>query len=219
MRPFSGVENSIIDRLPREAARDPALVCADGLFHCYHTTAVRDGDRYQLYLDESVSRDLRRWEPVQRLTTSKLNFSSPGNALRVGNEWVLCVQSYPVDPGTRIGNDDSRLWLMRSRDLREWSAPEPMHPQGCRAEWAQSRRQIDPYLVEHDGRYWCFYKNSGCLGLLVSDDLTAWEEASPERPVLDWRNTPGGHRVENPCVVGRKIGLCSFSRPADAAEE
>lgn len=55
--------------------------------------------------------------------------------------------------------------------------------------------------MEHAGRYWCFYKTAGCLGLMVSDDLRHWEEASPDRPVLGPADTPDGASVENPCVV------------------
>lgn len=94
------------------------------------------------------------------MVASPLNFSSPGNVIRVGNQWVLCVQSYPVLPGQAWGSEDSRLWLLRSRDLDTWRAPEPMHPVGCQANWTSSSRQIDPYLVTFQGRTWCLKRLS-----------------------------------------------------------
>ncbi|MHC4248602.1 MAG: glycoside hydrolase family protein [Planctomycetota bacterium] len=216
------VRNPSIVPGPEGAVRDPALVVGDGgdggvVIRCFHTSAAPSGERYQLCLDVAESADLVTWSAPERLTTSELNFSSPGNAIRVGDEWVLCVQSYPVEPGRKCGSEESRLWLMRSRDLVRWSAPEPMHPQGCRARWTDSHRQIDPYLIRSDVgdgvRYWCFYKTSGQLGLLVSDDLESWEEASPDRPVLGRDQTPDGKTVENPCVVRADGGYAMLFAP------
>ena len=195
------LRNPAIDRGPLEAARDPALIYESGIWRCFHTCAVRHGDRYDAFLDVATSQDMVTWSTPERLTTSSLNFSSPGNIIHANDQWVLCVQSYPIEPGQVWGSEASRLWLMRSDDLVHWSEPEPLHPPGCQARWTNSHRQIDPYLVYHDNRYWCFYKTSGQLGLLVSDDLQNWQEASPDRPVLGAHQTPDGVTVENPCVI------------------
>jgi hypothetical protein len=160
--------------------------------------------------------DLVRWSAPRRLTTSPLSFSSPGNVLKLQDEWVLCVQSYPVDPGQEWGNESSRLWLMRSRDLLDWSEPRMMYPQGCQGRWTQSRRQIDPYLVQYAGNIYCFYKTSGQLGLIVSHDLEHWEEACPDHPVLSIRDTPDGAAVENPCVVKVEGGFAMIFAPCRA---
>jgi hypothetical protein len=111
------------------------------------------------------------------------------------------VQSYPIRSDESYGSEDSRLWLMESRDLLAWSDPQPLAPQGCQARWSKSPRQIDPYIIAHDNCYWCFYKTAGCLGLMVSQNLADWHEASPDRPVLSREDTPDGSSVENPCVV------------------
>jgi beta-xylosidase len=195
------IRNPVIDRGPEQAARDVALAYEGGVFRCFHTCSVRDGDRYQLTVDLVESADLVAWSAPKRLTTSRINFSSPGNAVRVGSEWILCVQSYPIDPGQVHGSEDSRLWLMRSRDLVHWRQPVLITAAGCQANWTSSHRQIDPYLVEHDGKFWCLYKTAGNLGLLVSEDLAEWREASPDRPILRAEDTPDGSTVENPCVV------------------
>ncbi len=205
--------NPVFDRGPMTAVRDPALITQDGVLRCFHTAVEPHADRYRLYVDVIESPDLRVWSAPRRLTTSELNFSSPGNVIKVGGEWVLCVQSYPVPSGQKWGSEDSRLWLMRSDDLDSWTAPEPMHPAGCQATWTTSHRQIDPYLVAYQDRYWCFYKTSGQLGLLVSDDLHAWQEAVPDRPVLGSGDTPDGATVENPCVVPVAGGFALFFAP------
>ncbi len=198
---FSRIPFPTLDRGRMEAVRDPALVYADGRFLCFHTTAVPQAGAYRLSLDLTESEDLCAWTPGRRLADSPQNFSSPGNVIRVGEEWVLCVQSYPVDPGQLWGNETCRLWTMRSRNLRDWTAPQPLHPAGCQTAWSGSPRQIDPYLVAHDGRYYCFYKSAGQLGALVSEDFRTWREALPERPVLGRAQTPDGSTAENPCIV------------------
>lgn len=205
-RPFLDLE-------PLTSLRDPALVLRDGVWSCFHTAVENRADGYALFVDVVRSTDLIRWSVPRRLTQPPLNFSSPGNALRVDRTWQLCLQSYPLEPGEPYGSDDSRLWLMASPDLERWEPPRLLQPSGCVAAWAVSRRQIDPYLVEHDGRFWCFYKTDGQLGLLVSDDLENWAEACPERPVLSNRQTPDRATVENPCVVRDDDGFVLFFSP------
>ena len=198
---FDCVAQPFLDREPLAAVRDPAAILHDGMFRCFHTAVERTQQGYALFVDVTQSRDLTHWTPPRRLPASGPNVSSPGNVLRIEDRWLLCLQSYPIPPGGEYGTDESRLWLMESQDLEIWTPPYLLQPDGCRANWARSRRQIDPYLVEHDGRFWCFYKTDGSLGLLVSEDLTHWQEASPQRPVLSAADTPEGVTVENPCVV------------------
>jgi len=192
--PFLGLE-------PRSALRDPATILHDGVYHCFYTVVEQHEGNYQLFVDVSTSRDLGLWSKPRRLTQPGLNYSSPGNIIRLANKWFLCLQSYPTKLGNAYGSDDSRLWLMESEDLVSWDEPYLLEPRGCRAKWCKSKRQIDPYLVEHEGKFWCFYKSDGKLGLLVSSDLKEWEEASPDAPVLDGAQTPDSSTVENACAV------------------
>lgn len=195
------MSNPILDREPAIFVRDPATIFHDGVYHCFHTAVEIHGDRTDLFVDVMTSPDLEHWSAPRRLTEPGLNFSSPGNVIRHDGKWVLCLQSYPVNPGELYGSEDSRLWLMESDDLEQWSAPRLLQPEGSQAQWTPSHRQIDPYLVEHDGQFWCFYKTAGQLGLLVSPDLQTWREASPERPVFSANQTPDGSTLENPCVI------------------
>ncbi len=208
--------NPFLDREPRASLRDPAAFLHEGIFHCFHTAVEGSGEDFRLFVEVSTSRDLAAWSPPRRLTQPGLNFSSPGNVLRVGGRWVLCLQSYPTSRGKPYGSDASRLWLMESADLEHWSEPHLLQPAGCQAAWCPSRRQIDPYLVEHAGQFWCFYKSDGKLGLLVSPDLISWREASPQRPVLSAAQTPDGASVENPCVVRQGDEFVLFFAPCRA---
>jgi hypothetical protein len=198
---LSSIRNPIRELEPNGATRDPALIYADGVLHCFHTAVEVRGNVCRLYVDVITSHDGAVWSQARRLTRPPLDYSSPGNVFRHDGRWVMCLQSYPTAPGNPYGSDASRLWLMHSDDLISWGEPEIMVPEGCVARWAESPRQIDPYIVEHDGLYWCFYKAMGQLGLLVSQDLRHWEEALPNRPALAATQTPDGATVENPCVI------------------
>jgi hypothetical protein len=198
---FTDIHNPILDREPAVAARDPAVVLHDGLFTVFYSAVETGDDTYHLYLDVSTSRDLLTWSQPRRLSGPGPNYSSPGNLWKDSDGWTLCLQSYPVPPGGKYGSEESRLWLMHSPDLFAWSEPVVIQPAGAQVQWSRSPRQIDPYMVGHAGQWWCFYKNNGSLGLLVSDDFLTWREASPQRPVLSREDTPDGVTVENPCVV------------------
>ena len=210
---WSSVSNPFLDTEPAYSPRDPLLVYQGGIFRCFYTVVERGGEVPLLYLESATSTDLAHWSHFTRLTDSPIGFSSPGSITRVGDEWVMSVQSYPIEPGRMFAGESARLWLMRSLDLVSWSAPTPMHPQGAQVAWTESHRQIDPCIVEHDGRLYCLYKTGGCLGLLVSPDLANWEEASPESPVFGRDDTPDGSSCENPCVVNNNGELVLFFSP------
>lgn len=197
----AGVRNPFLDLDPECYCRDPLLIHDGGTFHCFYTAVERAEGRYFLHLDTVESPDLLQWSQPRRVLESPLGISSPGSVIRVGQEWVMCVQSYPIPEGERHADESARLFLLKSPDLRHWSDLLPIKPQGAEVAWTDSHRQIDPCLVEHDGRYWCLYKTGGCLGMLVSDDLDHWTEASPDRPVLSAADTPDGRTVENPSVM------------------
>lgn len=207
------LQNPTIDRRPTQAVRDPALLVHNEQLWCYYTVAYPSENRYQLTIDGSRSANLQTWTSNPVTPTTEHNYSSPGNLIHINDEWLMCIQSYPVDPGGQYGNEDSRLWLIRSRNLLNWSAPELINPAGCQGTWTSSTRQIDPYLVQHDDAFWCFYKTSGQLGLIVSEDLQTWREADPSRPVLAAQDTPDGVTVENPCIIPLDGGFAMFFAP------
>jgi len=50
--------NPILDRQPKVAVRDPALIYESGVFRCFHTAVEKVGDRHMLFLDVIESPDL-----------------------------------------------------------------------------------------------------------------------------------------------------------------
>jgi len=164
----------------RTAYRDPAVVVAGGVFHLLYTLVETEqpGDWPYLYTAVSTSRDLRRWTTPRKLTVRdrSLNFSSPGNVVRFGDEWVMCLQTYPRRQGQKYGSPESRVWTMRSRDLINWDPPALLRVHGPEVSQENMGRMIDPYLVEdasQAGRWWCFFKQNG-ISRSYSTDLTHW---------------------------------------------
>ena len=200
-RQLRHIRNPMLDLAPEVYPRDPLLVEHEGVYHCYYTAAETLPTGFQLHLAEIRSTDLVNWSEPQRLLDDPLGFSSPGSMIRHNGRWVMALQSYPIPPGHDWADDSARLWIMESDDLEAWDSPRQIKPEGCTAFWARSPRQIDPCIVAHDGKFWCFYKTDGQLGLLVSDDLQTWEEALPDRPVLNRKDTPDKSTLENVCLV------------------
>lgn len=200
-RALQAIKNPVLDLAPALCPRDPLLVEHDGVYRCYYTAAEKLPAGFQLHLDEIRSTDLVNWSPPRRLLDGPLGFSSPGSMIRQGGRWIMALQSYPIPPGHDWADESARLWLMESDDLEHWDPPRQIKPEGCTANWAKSRRQIDPCVVAHDGKFWCFYKTDGQLGLLVSPDLHAWEESLPDRPVLGRKDTPDNATLENVCLL------------------
>ncbi len=207
------VSNPFLDLSPATALRDPAILQHDGSVYCFFSEVERTDNGMFWYVSYSKSSDLMHWSFPKRITPqSDLNFSSPGNVFSVNGMWYLCCQSY-VREDDKYGSESCRLWLLASRDLQQWSSPKPMKPEGCTADWTESRRQIDPFVVHCNDRFWCFYKTSGALGLLVSNDIQGWREASPGCPVLSKCDMPDGATVENPCVITRDGEFVMFFAP------
>lgn len=198
---WNSIQNPILDLEPKISVRDPAFYEHDGTFYLFYSAVERRKFQYFFYTDLVTSQDLVHWTPSQRIIHSDAGFSSPGNILRIQDKWILCVQTYPVPRFKEYGSKDCRLWITESQDLKRWSTPRLIKPEGCTAQWSKQNRQIDPFLLEFEHQYYCFYKSSGQLGLLVSKDLTHWGEASPDHPLLSPKDIPDHPTIENVCVI------------------
>lgn len=166
------------------AYRDPAILFHKGTFILFFTLVeIEEDGKVFSYTAKSSSRDLRKWSFPVKLTPrdQNLNFSSPGNIIRFGDEWVLCLQTYPradqliTDP-VRYGDQSARIYIMRSRDLVNWDDPEILMVKGNDVPVQEMGRMIDPYLLEdkdEKGKYWCFYKQRG-VSMSFSNDLVNW---------------------------------------------
>ncbi|MBN1422137.1 MAG: hypothetical protein JXP34_25410, partial [Planctomycetes bacterium] len=190
------------------AYRDPAAVFHDGVFHLYYTLVrtEEDGKIYS-YTATSTSRDLVRWSAARILTPKdrSLNYSSPGDVVRIGGEWILCLQTYPRPRGQKYGDATARIWTMRSRDLETWGAPELLRVKGPEVPVDAMGRMIDPYLIEdkdEPGKWWCFFKQNGA-SRSWSRDLRTWTFAG---------STPAG---ENVCVIVDRGEYVMFHSPSN----
>lgn len=178
------------------AYRDPMIVFEDGWFRLFFTLVqIEPGANAFSYTAWSKSRDLVTWTKPKIFTPrdQKLNYGSPGNIIRDGDDWVLCLQTYPRPNGEKFGNKDARIWTMRSRDLENWGKPELLRVLGPDVSQAKMGRMIDPFLLRDKdvpGKWHCFYKK-GSDGVHSSSslDLKTW---TPET------QASGG---ENPCVI------------------
>ncbi len=176
------------------AYRDPTAIYQDGWFRLFFTLVKIEPDgRPFSYTAWSKSRDLLQWSEPAIVTPrdQNLNYGSPGNIVRFGDQWVLCLQTYPRPHGEKYGNASARVWTMRSRDLETWDEPELLRVKGPDVPEEKMGRMIDAYLLEdkdEPGRWWCFYKQAG-MSLSWSRDLKIW--------------TPFGRTSagENACVI------------------
>jgi len=167
----------------KTAYRDPAVLYHDNKLYLFFTLIRTEAGKVYSYTAMSHSSDLKNWSPVKIITPrdQSLDFCSPGNVVRYHNEWVICLQTYPRPDYTvaqmpRFGTGDARLYLMRSKDLENWSTPEMMKVKGPEVSFAKMGRMIDPYLLEdktEKGKWWCFYKQNG-VSMSYSYDLKKW---------------------------------------------
>ena len=164
------------------AFRDPAAIYENGVFHLFFSLVRIERDSAFSYVATSTSVNLKDWTEPRILTErdQNLDFSSPGNVIRFGDEWILCMQTYPR-PGyirsemPRYGSEDARLFIMRSKDLETWTQPELLRVKGDIPE-EDMGRMIDSYLIEdkdEPGKWWCFYKQNG-VSSSWSHDLVNW---------------------------------------------
>ena len=177
----------------KTAFRDPAAIFHAGWFYLYFTLIKTEDSTAYSYVAWSKSPDLRNWSPPKIITPrdKALDFGSPGGVVKVNDQWVLCLQTYPRPHGEKYGNGDSRLWTMQSEDLEHWGVPELLEVKGPSISKEAMGRMIDPYLLRdknQSDKWWCFYKQDG-IQISSSNDLRIW--------------TPFGriNAGENPCVV------------------
>jgi len=126
----------------------------------------------------SRSADLQHWSQPVFLTVKdrNLNFCSPGNVIRQGDEYILCVTSYPMPlpfAECPVANDTARVFTMRTRDFKTFSPPQMLLPKGDTPADLLGR-MIDPYLLRRDDDYYLFYKQNGA-SFSRSRDLMHWQ--------------------------------------------
>ncbi len=197
------------------AFRDPLLIHERGQFWLFFSWAREEEDHLiYWYTAVSTSPDLRSWSPPRALTpkNQNLNYASPGDIVRVGDEYLLCVQTYPIanfrrGDKLRYADERARLWIMRSRNLDTWGRPELIKVKGPDVDEAAIGKMIDPFLLrdkDTPGKWWCFFKQDQRVHCSWSLDLAQW--------------TPGTIDLahgENPCVIVQGGQYVLFYAPND----
>jgi hypothetical protein len=206
---LSAIPSAIVFRGDAMTAyRDPMVLYSEGWFRLFFTLVRTEPDRQPYsYTAWSKSGDLKNWSAPVIFTPrdQNLNYGSPGNLVRVGDEWVLCLQTYPRPHGETYGNETARIWTMRSKDLERWGEPELLRVKGMDVPQEKMGRMIDPFLLadkDEPGKWWCFYKQNG-VSRSWSRDLKTW--------------TYVGHAAagENACVILDGADYVLFHSPAN----
>jgi hypothetical protein len=150
---------------------------------------------------------LLNWSTPEIITPRdrNLNFGSPGNIIRHGGHWVLCLQTYPRPNGEKYGNATARIWTMHSDDLETWDEPLLLRVKGPDVPREEMGRMIDAYLLgdkDQPGKWWCFYKQRG-MSMSWSLDLKTWSYAGRTRA------------GENACVIVDGDDYVLFHSPSN----
>lgn len=166
--------NPIFLQNEKYSYRDPAAYYENGKIYLFFSLVENDGYNQYFYVAMSTSTDFVHWSEPEILTekdTAK-NYSSPGNVIKYNGEYYLCIQTYPRPNGEKYGNDDSRIYTIKSSGLIHWSKPEILMVKG-NMPIADMGRMIDPYILEDNGMFRCFFKQNG-VSFSESKDLKHW---------------------------------------------
>ena len=143
---------------------------------CFFTLVENTEDRQYFYVAVSKSTDFINWSKPKILTKKDnlKNYSSPGNIIKYNDEYYLCVQTYPRKDGQIYGNENSRIFTMKSKDLLNWEEPVLLKVKGDIPE-SDMGRMIDPYILDDGDKFICFFKQNG-VSFSTSNDLINWNE-------------------------------------------
>ena len=196
----------------KTAYRDPAVLFHNDQFFLFFTLVKTINEEIYSFTATCKSFDLINWSPIKILTPrdQNLNFCSPGNVVRYNGKWLLCLQTYPrpdyiSGDKVRYGSDDSRVFIMESKDLENWSPPKLLKVKGPSISKDKMGRMIDPYLIEdkdEKGKWWCFYKQNG-VSMSYTYDFLNW---------TFYGNTKSG---ENVCVLNDEGEYVMFHSPSN----
>ncbi len=174
------------------AYRDPACYLYGDTYCLFFTISEKDGEYMYNRIGMSKSKDLKNWTEPVFLTERNLNlnYCSPGNIIKTGDEYIMCFTSYPMPFKYTVrdhADESARLFTMSTTDFESFTPPKMLYPKkNTKAE--DLGRMIDPYILEKNNKYYLFFKQNG-VSLAVSDNLVDWEYLG---------HSDGG---ENACVI------------------
>lgn len=155
--------------------RDPAAYIENGIIYLFFTLVENTPERQYFYVAMSQSKDFVNWSKPEILTEKDnlKNYSSPGNVIKCNGEYYLCLQTYPREDGQIYGNENSRIFTIKSKDLIHWDKPALLKVKGDVPE-KETGRMIDPYILCEEDKFICFFKQNG-VSFSTSEDLVNWQ--------------------------------------------
>lgn len=195
------MDRIIFSQTGRYSYRDPAPYIFGGEIYLFFSLVINENNNQYFCIAVSKSSDFRNWSEPEILTeknTAK-NYSSPGNIIEYNGEYYLSLQTYPRQNGEKYGNEDSRIYTMKTADFINWSKPELIRVNGDIPE-KDMGRMIDPYILKDDNRFICFFKQNG-VSFSESSNMKSWEFKG---------NTDCG---ENVCVIKENDEYIIFNSP------
>lgn len=172
---YKGDSMRIFEQNKKHSFRDPAAYIENGVIYLFFTLVENADDRQFFYVAMSTSADFINWSKPEVLTEKDnlKNYSSPGNVIKYNGEYYLCLQTYPRKDGQIYGNENSRIYTMKSKDLLNWEEPVLLKVKGDIPE-SDMGRMIDPYILDDGDRFICFFKQNG-VSFSTSNDLINWK--------------------------------------------
>lgn len=169
------MENLIFKQTEKYSYRDPAAYIFNGEIYLFYSLVINENDNQYFCVAMSKSKDFECWTAPEVLTENDIgkNYSSPGNVVKHGGEYYLCLQTYPRPNGEKYGNESSRIFTMKTADFKSWSNPKLIKVKGNVPE-KEMGRMIDPYILKDNGKFICFFKQNG-VSFSESKDLKNWE--------------------------------------------
>lgn len=165
----------IFEQTKEFSYRDPAAYIENDKIYLFFTLVENTEDNQFFYVAQSESSDFINWTKPIILTEkdNMKNYSSPGNVFKYDGYYYLTLQSYPCEKGQIYGNESSRIFIMKSKDLTHWNSPSLLKVKGDIPE-NEMGRMIDPYILEDTGNFICFFKQNG-VSFSTSTDLINWQ--------------------------------------------
>lgn len=173
------------------AYRDPACYYFNDEYHLFFTVSEKENGYMYNCVGHSVSTDLCNFSEPEIITVkdNTQNYCSPGNIIKYGDEYLICVTSYPMRlpySECSFADNTARLFFIKTKDFKSFSTPERIYPKGKGI--IDEGRMIDPFVFENNGEYLLFFKQNG-VSVSRSANLCDWEFIG---------SVDGG---ENACVI------------------
>ena len=174
------------------AYRDPACYYYNGEYHLFFTFSEKENGYMYNRVGHSRSSDLRVFSEPELITVKDYawNYCSPGNVVKYGDEYLICVTSYPMKmPYSERSSADetARLFFIKTKDFKSFSSPERIYPKG--RENTNEGRKIDPFVFEKaEDEFLLFFKQNGV-------------SVSKSANLRDWIFIGSADGGENACVI------------------